>query len=256
MRIPLIVGNWKMHMTRAEAEELLISLKEKAGNVEGIDVGVCPSFPYLSFAAELLVGTNIKVGGQNMAWENSGAFTGEVSPVQLRDSGCSFVILGHSERRHIFGETNEMINKKVKRAVEQGLNVILCVGEKLNEREQGRTEDIVNSQLQAGLKGVDISMIDKITIAYEPVWAIGTGKTATPEMTEDVHAFIRNWFKTEFGKSAADELRIQYGGSVKPENSSQLMAQSDIDGALVGGASLDAESFTQIIYSAAENKQE
>ncbi len=256
MRIPLIVGNWKMHMTGSEVSTLLEGLKNKLDTDITVDVGICPSFPYLSLAAELLVGSNIKVGAQNMSWEVSGAFTGEVSPLQLRDVGCSFVILGHSERRHIFGETDDMINKKVKRAVEEGLNVILCVGEKLEQRENGKTEDVINVQLQGGLKDIDVDKIDRITIAYEPVWAIGTGKTATPEMAQAVHAFIRDWLNREYGSGAANDVRIQYGGSVKPDNSASLMAQKDIDGALVGGASLDAEKFAEIVYSAAGNKEE
>ncbi|MCD6117977.1 triose-phosphate isomerase [bacterium] len=256
MRIPLIVGNWKMNMTGSQVSNLLEELKTRIDPDVPVDVGVVPSFPYLSLAAELLVGSNIKVGAQNMSWEVSGAFTGEVSPMQIRDTGCSFVILGHSERRHIFGETDEMINNKIKRAVDEGLNIILCVGEKLKQREDGKTEDVIDAQLNGGLKDIDVDKMDRITIAYEPVWAIGTGKTATPEMAQAVHAFIRNWLNDVYGSGAANDVRIQYGGSVKPENSASLMVQNDIDGALIGGASLDAEKFAEIVYSASGNKEE
>jgi len=256
MRIPLIVGNWKMNLTGAEVKTLLTELKSVLDNSASVDIGVCPSFPFLSLASDILVGTNIKLGAQNMSWEVSGAFTGEVSPVQLRDAGCSFVILGHSERRHIFNESNDCINKKVKRALEESLNVILCVGETLKERENGSTEQVVKTQLEGGLKDVNVEDVDNITIAYEPVWAIGTGKTATPAMAQEVHAFIRNWLGSAYGRSAADEMRIQYGGSMKPENCEALLQQSDIDGGLIGGASLHAGKFSQIISTASGINEE
>jgi triosephosphate isomerase len=215
-----------------------------------VEVAVCPPFPYLIPVAKALQGTTIKVGGQNMHWEEEGAFTGEVSPRMLKDAGCHFVIMGHSERRQFFGETDEKINKKIKKALSIGLAPIVCVGELLAEREAGTTEKVIRTQLEGCFKNLTPEEMKKLVIAYEPVWAIGTGKTATPEQAQEVHRFIRGWLSGAFGKDAAESIRIQYGGSVKPDNAKALMSQPDIDGALVGGASLKADGFAAIVRAA------
>ncbi len=250
MRRPYVVGNWKMNTDSEEAREILNSLREKVKDIEGVDIGVCPPFPYLMVASELLKGTRIATGAQNMSWEDKGAFTGEVSALMLKDAGCEIVILGHSERRKIFGEGDSLINNKVKKALEKGLRPILCVGETLDERERGKTEEVIESQISGCLEGISRSKIEEITIAYEPVWAIGTGKTATPELAQSVHSFIRRWIENKYDSSSAENIRILYGGSVKPDNAYSLIAMQDIDGALVGGASLSADSFYEIIKEA------
>jgi triosephosphate isomerase len=247
MRIPFIAGNWKMNTTASEAEALLKSLMESLSEIEDVDVAVCPPFPYLMLASRLLEGSRIRLGAQNMSWEKKGAFTGEVSPEMLRDAGCEFVILGHSERRHIFGETDEVIHRKIQLALEVGLYPIFCVGETLEEREGGKTERVVEDQIEECLGGISGSDMNHMTIAYEPVWAIGTGKTATPEQAQEVHRLIRVWLEGHFNRDIAGAVRIQYGGSVKQENARALLEQSDIDGALVGGASLKAPDFTAIV---------
>jgi len=247
VRRPLIAGNWKMHKTVPQALELVRELKERLKDVKDRDILVCPPFTALHPVGRELKGSNISLGGQNMFYEKEGAFTGEISPIMLKDVGCTYVILGHSERRKIFGETDEVINKKVLSAVENGLIPILCVGETLEERERGETEKVVETQVKEGLKGV--SPKAELVIAYEPVWAIGTGRSATPEMAQEVHQFIREVLTELFGNEKAKTVRILYGGSVKPENAKSLLEMPDIDGALVGGASLKAESFEKIVRS-------
>jgi len=247
MRIPFIAGNWKMHTTAPEAEVLLQSLRESLSDIEDVDVAVCPPFPYLMMASRLIEGSRIRLGAQNMSWEKKGAFTGEVSPEMLKDAGCELVILGHSERRHIFSETDEVVHRKIQKALEIGLHPIVCVGETLEERESGRTDRVVEDQIEGCLGGISGSDMNHITIAYEPVWAIGTGKTATPEQAQEAHRSIRVWLEHHFNRDIAEIVRIQYGGSVKPENARVLLAQPDIDGALVGGASLKAPDFTAIV---------
>ena len=245
MRRLLIAGNWKMNKTVPEAIELVRELKERLKGVEDRDVLVCPPFTALYPVGRELEGSSILMGAQNMFYEEKGAFTGEISPVMLKDVGCSYVILGHSERRHIFGESDELINRKVISAVNHDLIPILCVGETLQEREEGRTQEVVERQVREGLKGLKPE--NEFVIAYEPVWAIGTGRSATPEMAQEVHAFIREILTELFGKEKAEGVRILYGGSVKPENAKGLLEMPDIDGALVGGASLKAESFSAIV---------
>jgi len=250
MRVPVVAGNWKMFTTASEAVTLIRGLKELVRDAAGVEIAVCPPSVNLVPAAQELKGSSIDLGGQNMHWEEEGAFTGEVSARMLKEAGCRFVILGHSERRQYFGETDETVNRKVRKALSAGLAPILCVGESLQERESGRTESVVKTQLEGGLKGFTAEELGTLVIAYEPVWAIGTGKTATPEQAQDVHRFIRAWFEKAFGAAAAAALRIQYGGSVKPDNAKILMSQPDIDGALVGGASLKADGFAAICRAA------
>jgi triosephosphate isomerase len=236
-----------MHKTVQEAVELVRELKELVSDVKDRDILVCPPFTALYAVSRELEGSNIALGAQNMFYEEKGAFTGEISPLMVKDVGCSYVILGHSERRHIFSETDELINKKVLSAVNHGLIPILCVGETLQEREEDKTKEVIERQVKEGLKGLNET--SEFVIAYEPVWAIGTGKTATPELAEEVHSFIREILAEMFGKEKADSIRILYGGSVKPENAAGLMSQPNIDGSLVGGASLKAESFAKIVKS-------
>lgn len=251
MRKLFIVGNWKMNLTLDEAKVLANKLRHGMVNLNNVvDVGVCPSFIYLRDIYEILEGSRIYVGAQNMYTEKSGAFTGEVSGAMLKDIGCTHVIIGHSERRAIFQETNSMINSKIKTALSYELNPILCVGEKLDERESGKTEEVVGLQLSEGLNGLTSEQMRRLTIAYEPVWAIGTGKTATPKQANDVHSFIRKTVENRWGDDVAQGIRIQYGGSVNPRNAKELLSQSGIDGALVGGASLDSESFLEIVSDA------
>jgi len=250
IRKPFVAGNWKMNTSAVEAEALINALKPLIVDVDSVDVAVAPPFVYLHKVIYTAKDSPILVGAQNCHFESSGAFTGEIAPEMLKDVGCDFVILGHSERRHIFNETDTMINQKVKKALEVNLHVILCVGELLEEREAGKTESVVERQLAGGLQDISKESMEKITIAYEPVWAIGTGKTASPEQAQEVHRFIRGWLTGAYGRDAAAQIRIQYGGSVKPDNAGELMSQPDIDGALVGGASLKSESFAAIIKAA------
>ncbi|ABB15245.1 triose-phosphate isomerase [Carboxydothermus hydrogenoformans] len=247
MRKPFIAGNWKMYKTPVEAAGFVRELIDSLKDVSGVDVAVCPPFPALWPVKEALEGSNIALGAQNMHFEKEGAFTGEVSPAMLQDIGVKYVILGHSERRAYFGETDELINQKIKAAFTWGLNPIFCVGETLEERERGITKAVVEIQVLKGLAGVTAEQAENLTIAYEPVWAIGTGKTATPDDAQEVCQFIRELLVKLFGREIADKVRIQYGGSVKPENIKELIAKPDIDGALVGGASLKVESFTAIV---------
>ena len=250
MRTAVVAGNWKMYTTAAEAGKLVRSLKPLVSELRSVEIAVCPPFPYLIRVADEIRGSAILLGAQNMHWEEEGAFTGEVSPKMLMDAGCHFVILGHSERRQYFGETDDKINRKIRKALETGLWPIVCVGETLQEREGGLTEKVVREQLEGCFKGFSSEDLKKIVIAYEPVWAIGTGKNATPEQAQDVHRFIRTWLSNAFGRETAETVRIQYGGSVKPENAETLMSQPDLDGALVGGASLKAEAFAAIVRAA------
>lgn len=246
-RLPFIAGNWKMNKTVTEALELVRELKVALQGVEGVEVAIAPPFTALSPVAQELKGSAIRLAGQNLFWEEKGAFTGEVSPVMLKEVGCEYVIIGHSERRQYFGETDETVNRKLKAALQHGLKPIFCIGETLEERETGRTIQVIERQLEGGLKGLDGKGIEEMVIAYEPVWAIGTGRTATPEQAEEVHRFIRQGLERRYSKRVSEVIRIQYGGSVTPENIGGLMAQADIDGALVGGASLKADGFSRIV---------
>jgi len=250
MRTPFIAGNWKMHKTLAEARELVGGLKEKCAAVNGVDVLLCPPLYLLFPMAKAVAGTKLMLGAQNAHDEPKGAFTGEHSVAMIADTGATHVIIGHSERRQIFGETNEWLARKVRAVIGGGLELIYCVGETLEEREAGRTQEVVDRQITEVL-GADVPA-GKLTIAYEPVWAIGTGKTATPEQAQEVHAAIRAKLGSIYGSEVADTIRIQYGGSVKPGNAAGLLAQPDIDGALVGGACLVADDFAAIISAAAE----
>lgn len=245
-RRPLIAGNWKMHKTIAESVDLVKKLKEALPSLSDREALVCPPFTAIASVAQILKGSSIFVGGQNMNDNVQGAFTGEVSPAMLKDAGATHVILGHSERRAYYGETDAFINKKTKLAMEQGLTPVVCVGETLQEREAGKTFSVVETQLAGSLAGF-AAQAEKIVIAYEPVWAIGTGKTASPEQAQEVHSFIRKWMVKQWGEAAAAKVRVLYGGSVKPDNIDTLMAQPDIDGGLVGGASLKAEDFIRLV---------
>jgi len=251
MRRKVIAGNWKMNNNLPESESLVSKLVSglSAGK-NNCDVIICPPYTSLSLAASLIKGSQIKLGAQNMYYEESGAFTGEVSASMLKSAGCEYVILGHSERRTIFGEKDELINKKIKKALSSGLKPIFCVGETLEERESGVTNEIIKRQVNEGLSGLSEEDLNTVIIAYEPVWAIGTGKTASPAQAQEVHGFIRSLISAKFSTVSAEKIIIQYGGSVKPDNAKELLSQKDIDGALVGGACLKAESFIGIIEAA------
>jgi triosephosphate isomerase len=246
MRRPFIAGNWKLHKTVAEALELVNTLKAELADIDDADIVVAPVFTALGRVAEALAGSNITVAAQNCYPANSGAFTGEVSPPLLKDAGCRHVIVGHSERRQIFGETDAFINAKVKALMAEGLTAIFCIGETLEERESGRMFDILRRQVSEGLRDLDAVAMAGVVVAYEPVWAIGTGKTASDEQAQEAHAFIRGLLQGQFGEKTAEKIRIIYGGSVKPDNVDGLMARPDIDGTLVGGASLKAVDFVRI----------
>jgi triosephosphate isomerase len=251
MRPKIIAGNWKMCKTPEESKELIEGIKSRLTfPLGGAKVILCPPFTSLALAQTLISGTAIALGAQNMYLEDEGAFTGEISPKMLRAVGCSYVILGHSERRQYFGETNEFINRKARKALASGLIPIICVGETLEQREKNITDQVVTTQVRAVLKEMTSSDAERIIIAYEPVWAIGTGKTATPQQAEEVHLLIRKVLGQMHSLATAEKIVIQYGGSVKPENSLDLLSQADIDGALVGGACLKAESFIAIIENA------
>ena len=248
MRKPVIAGNWKMYKTIAQSVDTAITLKPLVANANHCEVVLAPVFTAIKTVADRLEGSNIHVAGQDCSTEvNEGAHTGEVLAMMLRDAGARYVIVGHSERRQFYGDTDAMVNKKVSAGISAGLTVIMCVGETLAQRDQGIAQNVVAGQLSGGLSGLTASDLDRIIVAYEPVWAIGTGRTATPEQAQEMHAFIRRVFAERQSSNAANELRILYGGSVKPDNIRGLMSQSDIDGALVGGASLDAKSFAQIV---------
>ncbi len=246
-RTPVLAGNWKMHGTRSEAVALASALAKAVGHVAGREVLVAPPFTALEAVASTIAGTDIRLGAQNVHWEPKGAFTGEVSAPMLREAGCTHVIIGHSERRQLFGETNETVNKRLHAALAAGLTPIVCVGETLQEREADATVEVVERQVAAGLAGIAAGDLARSIVAYEPVWAIGTGKTATPAQAQTVHRTIRNELATIADDLTAARVRIVYGGSVKPDNIDSLMAEPDIDGALVGGASLVAEQFIRIV---------
>ncbi len=257
-RKPIVAANWKMNGTLDQAASLVSGLlpllKNSAGHVQ---VVVCPPFTALARVSELLKGSAVELGAQNIHWEAQGAFTGEVSGLMLKDFGCRWAIVGHSERRQHFSESDAVIQKKVKAALAAGLNAILCVGETLQQRQADKTWEVIETQLKGGLDGMDAkTAAARLVIAYEPVWAIGTGLNATPAQAQQVHASIRNWLRTRFDGPTADSIRIQYGGSVKPDNAQELMSETDVDGALVGGASLDAKSFASIVESTAQAKEQ
>jgi len=250
MRRAIIAGNWKMHKTIFEAIELVNGLKRNFTDEMGVDIVVCPPYTALAELINLLQDSVIQLGAQDICWQDSGAFTGEVSPLMLKDVGVKFVIIGHSERRQLFAETNESVNKKVKAAIKHRLIPIVCVGERLEERESGKTFEVVKEHVESGLEGLAIEESTDLVVAYEPVWAIGTGRNATAAQAQEVHAYIRQLLVSLFGRSLAEGIRIQYGGSVKPDNIAELIREEDVDGALVGGASLDLNSFTEIVKKA------
>lgn len=246
MRKPLMAGNWKMNKTVEEAVSMVKSLKDAVAGITDVEILVCPTFTALYAVNNEIKGSNINLGAQNLFWEAKGAFTGEISPSMVKDTGCSYVIIGHSERRQYFGETDETVNKRTKAAFTNGLVPVVCVGETLEEREKDITFKVIETQIRGGMANLTAEEAATVVIAYEPVWAIGTGKTATPDQAQEVHAFIRKLYKEIYG-DAADKVRILYGGSVNPKNVSDLMKQPDIDGGLVGGASLEADSFAQLV---------
>ena len=250
MRRKIIAGNWKMNNDLNATQNLISNLAKSLNRNENCDIIICPPFTSLSEANSQIKNTAIKLGAQNMYFENEGAYTGEISAQMLKSAGCEFVILGHSERRAIFNESDSLINKKIKKAISSGLKPIFCVGESLEQREKGVTKDIIKTQVTEGLKDISAEEIKTLIIAYEPVWAIGTGKNATPEQAQEVHKFIRSLIKEKYSDEDAENMIIQYGGSVKPDNAKDLLSQKDIDGALVGGASLKADSFLGIIRAA------
>lgn len=251
MRRPFVAGNWKMNTTLSSAQTLAGALKaEFPQELPGVEIAVCPPFPYLSAVASTLAGTGIRLGAQNAFFEDPGAFTGEVAVEMLQDVGCQYVILGHSERRHVLGETDAIIHRKVQAALRKGIDVILCVGELLGERNAGETESVLNTQMVGALDGIDGAALEHVVLAYEPVWAIGTGITATPEQAEETHQYLRGWLRAHYNSEIADKLRILYGGSVKPDNAATLLKLPNVDGALVGGASLKAEQFVPIVKAA------
>ncbi|MEO0649822.1 MAG: triose-phosphate isomerase [Planctomycetota bacterium] len=249
-RTPYIVGNWKMNLGRQEAFELAEALRDGVGELGRVDVGVAPAFVYLELVAQTLSKSGVAVGGQDCAPKASGALTGQVSAGMQLDVGCGFTVVGHSERRHDCGESDELVGTKLRAALEAGLEVILCVGELLEERDGGRTEAVVRRQLQAGLEGVTPEQMAKVTLAYEPVWAIGTGRTASPEQASEVHIYLRGLLAGLYDERIAESVRIQYGGSVKPDNAAELLSAPGVDGALVGGASLTSDSFLAIVDAA------
>lgn len=242
-----VAGNWKMNMSADSSVELAKALSAEVGSQDAVDLAVCPPLVYLAAVSEALAGSKIAMGAQNMYYEDNGAFTGETSAAMLKDVGCRYVILGHSERRHVIGETDELINRKVHKALTDGLEPILCIGELLEQREAGETMDVVRRHVTIGMEGVSKADALRITLAYEPVWAIGTGVTATPDQAQDVHAKIRQLVESLYDAELAGSMRIQYGGSVKASNAAELLNQADIDGALVGGASLKAADFAGIV---------
>jgi triosephosphate isomerase len=246
MRRKVVAGNWKMNMTDPDAVELAKALKDSLKSIEDSELVLCPPFTSLSSLSRILAGGNIALGAQNLFWESAGAYTGEVSAEMLLSVGCKYVIIGHSERRQYFGEDNQSVNKKVKTAIQKGLTPIVCVGERLEQREAGKTEAVVEDHIRGALEGLSSEEVGKAIIAYEPVWAIGTGKTATPEQAGEVHLFIRELIKKLYDADLSCRTRILYGGSVKPENARSLIEQPELDGFLVGGASLKVESFAAI----------
>ena len=254
MRRLLVAGNWKMNKTNREAVSFVSELVDKVKMFKRCEIAVCPPFTALSEVVEITNGSNIEVGAQNVYPADSGAFTGEVSPLMLKDIGVDYVIIGHSERRKYFKETDEFVNQKVHSVVEKGLKVILCIGETLEERQANKTFDVVKRELVGGLKGITASQLENIVIAYEPIWAIGTGITATPEQAEEVISFIRSEITKLYDTEVAQNFRILYGGSIKPDNFEAIVAEEDIDGGLVGGASLKVDSFARLVEIAEERQ--
>lgn len=252
MRKPFVAGNWKMNTDSHLSVELAVQVAADSAEIAGrsVNVAVIPPFVYIPGVVRALSNTHIAVGAQDLYFEEKGAFTGEISAAMLKDIGCTYVLCGHSERRHVLSETDELINKKVNAAISGGLLPILCIGELIEQRQADETKEVVTRQLKAGLAGLNAEKASAVTIAYEPVWAIGTGLTATPQQAQQVHALIRKLLADIYDEQLAQEIRIQYGGSVKPANAAELMAQEDIDGALVGGASLKAKDFIEIIKGA------
>ena len=247
---PFIAGNWKMHKTIPEAVEMVKALKEESPQLTDAELVVIPPYTMLSEVKKVIEGSTVQLGAQNIFWEEKGAFTGEVSPPMLKDAGCQYVTIGHSERRQYFGETDETVNKKINAALAHELTPIMCIGESLEEREKGNTMDKVETQINSGLEGLGKDEIRRIVIAYEPIWAIGTGVTATPSQAEEVHSFIREKLTEKYGNEIASYAIILYGGSVKPANTYSILKENNINGALVGGASLEADSFIQITKEA------
>jgi triosephosphate isomerase len=254
MRKTIIAGNWKMYKTITQAIELANGLKREFFDLDSqiIDIVLCPPFTALSEVYEVVADSSIRLGAQDVYWQQEGAFTGEISPSMLVDLGCKFVIIGHSERRQYFGETNESVNKKLKAALKNNLTPVVCVGETLSERERGETFKVLEDHVQDGLKDIGADDTLKIVIAYEPVWAIGTGKTATSQQAEEAQKYIRDLLTKLYNSDISQDVRIQYGGSVKPENIVDLLSQPDVDGALVGGASLEVRTFAEIVRKASE----
>ena len=256
MRQKFVAGNWKMHTTTADARRLAKAIVDGVGIEDRVSVAVCPPFPYLALVGEILKGSRVALGAQNLYPEKEGAFTGEVSPTMLLDLGCKYVILGHSERRHKLGESDTFINQKVRVALAAGLDVIFCVGETLDQRKADQTEAVLDRQLIQGLAGVSADTLTRLTIAYEPVWAIGNpGHDATPQQAQEAHAVIRRRFGQMFEEKSAQALAIQYGGSVKPENAAALLSRPGVDGALIGGASLNADQFLAIVRAGISEPQ-
>ncbi len=247
-RTPLIAGNWKMHKTVAESVETAGQLAKLVADARGVDVMIAPAFTALAPVSQVIRGTLVGLGAQNLFWEEQGAFTGEVSAPMLVSAGCRYVIIGHSERRQFFGENDETVNRKIGAALHAGLVPVFCIGESESEREAEKTLSVLDKQIQKGLESYFSEDLATLVIAYEPVWAIGTGKAATPQQAQEVHAYVRSRIEALFGASLAAAMRILYGGSVKPANVKELMALPDVDGALVGGASLDAETFSRLVY--------
>lgn len=250
MRRMFIAGNWKMHTDRVSAVALAESLADQSTSLGHVDLAICPPYVYLDAVARAIAGSELAVGAQNMYHEDSGAYTGEVSAAMLLDVGCKYVILGHSERRHLLGETDEMVNRKLLAAHRAGLAPIVCVGELLEQREAGQTLEVIRTQFEGSLAGLSDEQMARTVIAYEPVWAIGTGKVATPDQAQEVHADLRKIIAGRYNEQLAEKVVIQYGGSVKPDNAAELLGRPDIDGALVGGAALKAESFLGIVAGA------
>ena len=249
-RTKVIAGNWKMHNDNSAAQQLASQIKIRTTEIKNTEIILCPPFTALTVVNDVIKDSPIALGAQNVYWEKSGAYTGELSAEMIKSTGAEFVIIGHSERRQFFGETDETVNKRTKAALEAGLKAIVCVGESLEQRESGATAAVIEEQITGSLAGLTTEQMDSVIIAYEPVWAIGTGKTASPEQAQEVHAQIRALVEKQFGSNVAASVRIQYGGSVKPDNADSLLSQPDIDGALVGGACLKAELFVPIIQSA------
>jgi len=246
-RTPLIAGNWKMYKTVSEAVETAVQLKKNVADATGVDIMIAPPYTAIAAVSTAVKDSNIAVGAQNIYWEKEGAYTGEIAPEMLRDAGCRYAIIGHSERRQFFGESDESVNKKIGAAVKAGLIPVMCLGESESQREADQTFSVLDKQIKNGLKGFFANELNLLVIAYEPIWAIGTGKTATSDQAQEVHQYLRSLLAEIFDPSFAQSTRILYGGSVKPENISELMARTDIDGGLVGGASLNADTFSKIV---------